>query len=50
MANLPVDIIQLRAEPLCVLEQLAWTGALIITVTVLASNHWRAHLGAERTQ
>jgi len=38
MANLPVTIFQFALSPYSDWQQLAWSGALIITVAVLALN------------
>jgi phosphate transport system permease protein len=38
MANMPVTIFQFALSPYAEWQQLAWTGALIITVSVLALN------------
>ncbi len=35
MANLPVDIFLFALSPYKEWQQLAWTGALLITVTIL---------------
>src|SRR5947208_11343664 len=49
MANLPVTINNFVQSPYAYWKQLAWTGALIITLTVLALNIGARVLGAERT-
>jgi phosphate transport system permease protein len=49
MANLPVTINNFVQSPYAYWKQLAWSGALIITVTVLALNVGARILGAERT-
>ena len=38
MASLPTTIFQFALSPYADWQQLAWTGALIITITVLALN------------
>jgi phosphate transport system permease protein len=38
MANMPVTIFQFALSPYPEWQQLAWTGALIITFSVLALN------------
>ena len=48
MANLPVTINAFVQSPYEVWRQLAWTGALIITLAVLALNIVARVLGAER--
>jgi phosphate transport system permease protein len=50
MANLPVTINNFVNNPDPNWKQLAWTGALLITVTVLAVNIVARVLGAERTK
>ncbi|MBX9741585.1 MAG: phosphate ABC transporter permease PstA [Beijerinckiaceae bacterium] len=50
MANLPVTINNFVQSPYAYWRQLAWTGALIITLAVLALNIVARLLGAERTQ
>jgi len=49
MANLPVTINNFVQSPYAYWKQLAWSGALIITLTVLALNIGARILGAERT-
>ena len=49
MANLPVTINNFVQSPYVYWKQLAWTGALLITLTVLALNIGARILGAERT-
>lgn len=49
MANLPVTINNFVQSPYEYWKQLAWSGALIITLTVLALNIGARILGAERT-
>ena len=49
MANLPVTINNFVQSPYDYWKQLAWTGALIITLAVLALNIGARILGAERT-
>ena len=49
MANLPVTIINFVQSPYAYWKQLAWSGALLITLTVLALNIGARILGAERT-
>jgi len=49
MANLPVTINNFVQSPYAYWKQLAWTGALLITLTVLALNIGARILGAERT-
>ena len=49
MANLPVTINNFVAEPHAYWKDLAWSGALLITLTVLALNIGARILGAERT-
>jgi phosphate transport system permease protein len=49
MANLPVTINNFVQSPYEYWKQLAWSGALIITLTVLALNISARILGAERT-
>ena len=48
MANLPVTINNFVQSPYEYWKQLAWTGALLITFTVLALNVGARVLGAER--
>ena len=50
MANLPVTINNFVQSPYVYWKQLAWSGALIITLTVLALNIGARILGAERTK
>src|SRR6201991_4285622 len=49
MANLPVTINNFVQSPYAYWKELAWTGALLITLTVLALNIGARILGAERT-
>jgi phosphate transport system permease protein len=49
MASLPVIIFQFALSPYKDWQQLAWTGALIITLAVLALSVTARALGAERT-
>jgi phosphate transport system permease protein len=49
MANLPVTINNFVQSPYAYWKQLAWSGALLITLTVLALNIFARILGAERT-
>jgi phosphate transport system permease protein len=49
MASLPVIIFQFALSPYKDWQQLAWTGALIITLAVLALSITARVLGAERT-
>ena len=49
MANLPVTINNFVQSPYAYWNQLAWSGALLITLTVLALNIGARILGAERT-
>jgi len=49
MANLPVTINNFVQSPYVYWKQLAWSGALIITLTVLALNIGARILGADRT-
>src|SRR4030088_3281166 len=49
MANLPVHINNFVQSPYVYWKQLAWSGALLITLTVLALNIGARILGAERT-
>ena len=49
MANLPVTINNFVQSPYAYWKQLAWSGALLITLTVLALNISARILGAERT-
>ncbi len=48
MANLPVTINNFVQSPYAYWKQLAWSGALLITLTVLALNIGARILGAER--
>ena len=48
MANLPVTINKFVQSPYEYWKQLAWSGALLITLTVLALNIGARVLGAER--
>ena len=48
MANLPVTINNFVQSPYAYWKQLAWTGALLITFTVLALNIVARMIGAER--
>ena len=48
-ANLPVTINNFVQSPYAYWKQLAWSGALLITLTVLALNIGARILGAERT-
>jgi phosphate transport system permease protein len=48
MANLPVTINNFVNNPDPNWKQLAWTGALLITVSVLTLNILARTLGAER--
>jgi phosphate transport system permease protein len=50
MANLPVTINNFVQSPYEYWRQLAWTGALLITLAVLALNIIARLLGAERKQ
>ncbi len=50
MANLPVTINNFVQSPYAYWKQLAWNGALLITLTVLALNIGARILGAERTK
>lgn len=50
MANLPVVIFQFALSPYKDWQQLAWTGALIITFTVLALSILARSLSQNRTQ
>jgi phosphate transport system permease protein len=50
MANLPVVIFQFALSPYKDWQQLAWTGALIITFTVLALSILARSLSQSRTQ
>jgi phosphate transport system permease protein len=50
MANLPVTINAFVQSPYETWRQLAWTGALLITLAVLTLNIVARVLGAERTQ
>ncbi len=43
MANLPVTINNFVQSPYAYWKQLAWSGALLITLTVLGPEYWRAH-------
>jgi phosphate transport system permease protein len=49
MANLPVTINNFVQSPYAYWKELAWSGALLITLTVLALNIGARVLGAERT-
>jgi phosphate transport system permease protein len=49
MANLPVTINNFVQSPYAYWKQLAWSGALLITLTVLALNVGARILGAERS-
>ena len=49
MANLPVTINNFVQSPYAYWKQLAWTGALLITFTVLALNIGARLIAAERT-
>jgi phosphate transport system permease protein len=49
MANLPVTINNFVQSPYAYWKELAWSGALIITLTVLALNIGARLIGAERT-
>ncbi|KQW21321.1 hypothetical protein ASC80_14605 [Afipia sp. Root123D2] len=49
MANLPVTINNFVQSPYTYWKELAWTGALLITLTVLALNIGARLLSAERT-
>jgi phosphate transport system permease protein len=49
MANLPVTINNFVQSPYAYWKELAWSGALLITLTVLALNVGARILGAERT-
>ncbi len=49
MANLPVTINNFVQSPYVYWKQLAWSGALLITLTVLALNIGARILGAERS-
>ncbi|MBY0381194.1 MAG: phosphate ABC transporter permease PstA [Xanthobacteraceae bacterium] len=49
MANLPVTINNFVQSPYAYWKELAWAGALLITLTVLALNIGARLLGAERT-
>ena len=49
MANLPVTINNFVQSPYVYWKQLAWSGALLITLTVLALNITARILAAERT-
>jgi phosphate transport system permease protein len=49
MANLPVTINNFVQSPYASWKQLAWSGALLITLTVLALNIGARILGAERS-
>ena len=48
MANLPVTINNFVQSPYAYWKELAWSGALLITFTVLALNIGARILGAER--
>ncbi|MBI3701691.1 MAG: phosphate ABC transporter permease PstA [Afipia sp.] len=50
MANLPVTINNFVQSPYVYWKELAWTGALLITLTVLALNIGARMLSAERTK
>ena len=50
MASLPVVIFQFALSPYADWQQLAWTGALIITMTVLALSIVARMLGTQRTK
>ena len=50
MASLPVVIFQFALSPYKDWQSLAWTGALIITLTVLVLNIGARALGAERKE
>ena len=50
MANLPVTINNFVQSPYDYWKQLAWTGALIITLAVLALNVFARVIGRERTR
>jgi phosphate transport system permease protein len=50
MANLPVTINNFVQSPYAYWKQLAWSGALLITLTVLALNVGARILGAERKE
>jgi phosphate transport system permease protein len=49
MANLPVTINNFVQSPYAYWKQLAWSGALLITLTVLALNIGARIIGAERS-
>jgi phosphate transport system permease protein len=49
MANLPVVIFQFALSPYADWQKLAWTGALIITLAVLALNIGARSLSQSRT-
>ena len=49
MANLPVTINNFVQSPYAYWKELAWSGALLITLTVLALNVGARLLAAERT-
>ena len=49
MANLPVTINNYVQSPYTYWKELAWSGALLITLTVLALNIGARVLGAERS-
>ena len=49
MSSLPIVIFQFALSPYADWQQLAWTGALLITLTVLALSILARWLGAERT-
>ena len=49
MANLPVTINNFVQSPYAYWKQLAWSGALLITLTVLALNIGARMIGAERS-
>jgi phosphate transport system permease protein len=48
MANLPVTINNFVQSPYAYWKQLAWSGALLITLTVLALNITARILAAEK--
>jgi len=50
MASLPVVIFQFALSPYADWQKLAWTGALIITLTVLALSITARALAAARTE
>ena len=49
MASLPIVIFQFALSPYKDWQQLAWTGALLITLTVLALSIFARWLGTPRT-